>query len=56
MTKKVDFTYFLDGKNVNKSDINWDLDITIKVEGNIVFVKTKTPGYLSTRHKKPPGN
>lgn len=53
MSKTITFTYFLNGEKVEKSSIDWDSDITIKTVGDIVYVTTN--GYLSTRHKHPPG-
>lgn len=55
MTREVTFKYFLDGVQVHKSEIDWDSDITIKSTEDIVYVTTNTKGYLSTRHKHPPG-
>ena len=55
MSEKVKFKYFLDGKKVHKSEIDWDSNITIRSIEDIVYVTTKTDGYLSTRHKHPPG-
>jgi hypothetical protein len=55
MTKKVAFKYFLNGKKVDKLDIDWDSDITVKTIEDQVYVTTTTEGYLSTRHKHPPG-
>jgi hypothetical protein len=55
MTREVTFKYFLDGEQVHKSEIDWDSDITIKSVDDIVYVTTNTQGYLSTRHKHPPG-
>jgi hypothetical protein len=53
MSEEVNFKYFYNGKQVKKSDINWESDITVKVEFDKVYV-TSTK-YLSTRHKYPPG-
>jgi hypothetical protein len=55
MSEKIDFKYFLNGKKVDKSEVNLESDITIKVEGDIVYVTSNPLGYLSTRHKQPPG-
>lgn len=55
MTKEINFKYFLNGKEVKKSDIDWESDITIKTVEDRVYITTKTDGYLSTRHKQPPG-
>ena len=56
MSKNINFKYFFNGKEVEKSSIDWDANITIKTIGDVVFVTTNTEGYLSTRHKKRPGN
>ena len=53
MSEEVTFKYFYNGKKVEKSDINWESNITVKVEFDNVYV-TSTH-YLSTRHKHPPG-
>lgn len=55
MSKEVNFKYFLDGKEVEKSSINWESNITVKVDDNNVYVTTEPQGYLATRHKHPPG-
>ena len=55
MPKKIDFKYFLDGKEVHKSEIDWDSNITVKTVEDRVYVTTVSTGYLSTRHKHPPG-
>ena len=54
MTREVSFKYFLNGKEVDKSIIDWDSNITIKTIEDRVYVTTLPEGYLSTRHKKPP--
>ena len=53
MSEEVNFKYFYNGKEVEKSNINWESNITVKVEFDKVYV-TSTK-YLSTRHKHPPG-
>ena len=53
MTKKIEFKYFLNGTKVNKSDIDWESNHTVKIEHDKVYVTTT--GHLSTRHKHPPG-
>lgn len=53
MSEEIKFKYFYNGKQVEKSEINWESDITVKVEFDNVYV-TST-GHLSTRHKHPPG-
>lgn len=55
MSKKINFKYFFNGKKVDKSDINWESNITVRVEEDLVYVTSETLGYLSTRHKQPPG-
>lgn len=55
MTREVSFKYFLDGKEVHKSEIDWDSNITVKTVEDRVYVTTVSTRYLSTRHKHPPG-
>lgn len=55
MSKEITFKYFLNGKEVDKLDINWNSNITIKTVEDQVYVTTIAEGYLSTRHKHPPG-
>jgi hypothetical protein len=55
MSEQVNFKYFFNGKKVDKSQINWESNITVKVDKDEVYVTTTSQGYLSTRHKHPPG-
>lgn len=41
MSKKVKFTYFLEGKQVKKEQVDWVSDITIKVADNKVLITKK---------------
>lgn len=41
MSKKVKFTYFLEGKRVNKEQVDWGSNITIKVTDNKVLITKK---------------
>jgi hypothetical protein len=53
MSTEITFKYFYNGEEVQKSDINWESNITVKVDFDKVYVTSKN--YLSTRHKHPPG-
>lgn len=55
MSEQVNFKYFFNGKKVDKSQINWESNITVKVDKDEVYVTNTSQGYLSTRHKHPPG-
>lgn len=55
MSKQVNFKYFFNGKRVDKSEINWESNITVRVDKDEVYVTSTYQGYLSTRHKHPPG-
>jgi hypothetical protein len=55
MSEEVNFKYFFNGEEVDKSIINWDEDVNVKVVKDVVYVTSKLLGYLSTRHKHPPG-
>ena len=41
MSKEVEFTYFLNGKEVEKESVNWDKETTVKVVDNDVFITQK---------------
>lgn len=55
MSEKIIFKYFFNGKEVDKSEISWESNVTVNVEKDLVYVTSDTLGYLSTRHKQPPG-
>jgi hypothetical protein len=41
MSKEVEFTYFLNGKEVEKENVDWDKETTVKVVDNDVFITQK---------------
>lgn len=55
MSEEVNFKYFYNGEEVDKSQINWESNITVRVDKDKVFVTTTSKGHLSTRHKHPSG-
>ena len=55
MSKEISFKYFHNGEEVEKSQINCESNITVRVDKDKVYVKTISQGHLSTRHKHPPG-
>jgi|LakMenEpi03Aug12_release.lakeMendotaPanAssembly.Ray.scaffolds.fasta_scaffold3512657_1 hypothetical protein len=51
MSEEVKFTYYLDGKKVERHSINWESNITVKVVLEKVYITPLAEGHLSTRHK-----
>lgn len=51
MGEEVKIRYYLNGKPVNKDDVNWEVEHTIKVIGDCAYITTATEGQLATRHK-----
>ena len=51
MSEEVKFTYYLDGKEVERDSINWESNITVRVVKDKVYITPLVEGYLSTRHK-----
>ena len=55
MSEEVNFKYFYNGEEVDKSQINWESNITVRINKDKVYVTTESQGHLSTRHKHPQG-
>lgn len=51
MSEEVRFTYYLDGKEVERDTINWESNITVRVVKDKVYITPLVDGHLSTRHK-----
>jgi hypothetical protein len=51
MSERIGIRYYLNGDQVDKESINWDVDHTVRVVGDCAYVTTKVPGFLATRHK-----
>jgi hypothetical protein len=51
MSKEVKFTFYLDGKEIEREAIDWESDITLTVVEDKVYINPLVEGHLSTRHK-----
>ena len=51
MSEEIKFIYFLDGEQVERDNINWETDITVRVVGNKVSITTIKEDYLPTRNR-----
>lgn len=41
MSEEIKFTYFLDGEEINREEINWESNSTIKVVKDIVYITSE---------------